>query len=290
MKRNFSRRDFLRLTSIGALAAALPWTLEGCGDGESPVPFFSSSERATLEAAAERILPPQAAIGPLEAGAVDYIEGLLTAFEYNPPRIFAGGPYSGRRPYPDNATGRPSQDYPPNSFDRFLPLSRVKEIAWRVRLYGSDSVPGGDFNDAVLAPTLGLRTRYSEGVQQLDAKAQELFAGPFSALTPELQDEALLQSDRDFAFLLTEHLLEGMYGDPAYGGNRDESGWRSVGFDGDSQPLGFSIYDASTGTYKERAGAPLSGPNPSEDYAGFDDEVLELVANIVSGTGGKRFS
>jgi hypothetical protein len=31
-----------------------------------------------------------------------------------------------------------------------------------------------------------------------------------------------------------------MYGAPEYGGNRDGSGWRAIGFDGDVQPRGWT--------------------------------------------------
>lgn len=289
MRRELSRRDFLKLTSVGAAALALPWALEGCAEEEQAVRFFSSSERATLAAAAERILPPIDGVGPGEARAVDYIERMLTAFDYDPPLIFAGGPFSGRHPYPDNRTGRPSHDYPVDSFQHFLPLSRAKEIGWRVRLFGSQNVEGGDFNDAVLGPTVGIRQRYAEGLKSIDAASDGLFGKTFSALTAGQQDEALLQADGEFILFFAEHIVEGMYGDPAYGGNHDRSGWRSVRFDGDSQPLGFSIYDGSSGSYRERAEAPMSTANPDEDFAGFDDDVLELVGNIAMGTGGTRF-
>ena len=34
--------------------------------------------------------------GAGEAGAADYVDRLLGAFAFDPPRIWAGGPYSGR--------------------------------------------------------------------------------------------------------------------------------------------------------------------------------------------------
>ena len=39
--------------------------------------------------------------------------------------------------------------------------------------------------------------------------------------------DALSDDDRD---ALHQHACEGTYGDPAYGGNRDEGGWRRVNF------------------------------------------------------------
>ena len=267
----------------------VPITMEGCSDGEGRPRFFTDLERATLDAATALILPTDADAGAREAHAVDYIEALLTAFEYDPPLIFAGGPFSGRKPFPDGATGEPSDDVPKNALERFVPLPRVKEIAWRVRIYGSANVPGGDFNDTVLGPTKGWRDLYREGLQALDAKARELLGAAFVDLPPEQQDEALVQTD--FAFLgpLIEHTLEGCFAVPEYGGNAELANWRWVRFDGDSQPLGFSVFDESTASYKELPDAPVSQANPDEDFSGLQGDVLDLIESIATGTGGKRF-
>ena len=40
----------------------------------------------------------------------------------------------------------------------------------------------------------------------------------------------------EFKRLLYQHACEGMYGDPVYGGNRDEVGWKMIGWLGDIQP------------------------------------------------------
>lgn len=282
-----TRRQFIKLTSLGALGLTLGWELQACGDGAAPS-FFTGEERATLEAAAARILPADGAVA-LETGAVPYIERLLTAFEHDPPLIFAGGPFSGRLPFPDNDTGQPSDGFPEDEFERFLPLSRTREIAWRVRLYGSGAIDGGDVNDAVLGPTEGWRDVYRRGLQELEEKARELHGAAFAALTPEQQDEALAAIDQAFVDTLAEHVVEGAYAAPEYGGNIDLSGWRALAYDGDSQPLGYSVFDRSTGTYHELADKPLSEPNPDEDFAGLDEETLTFVNAIVKGTGGERF-
>jgi hypothetical protein len=36
-----------------------------------------------------------------------------------------------------------------------------------------------------------------------------------------------------------------MYGPPEYGGNRDLAGWRSIGFEGDVQPRGWTDAEVS---------------------------------------------
>ena len=289
MRGGISRRTFLKITSAGAVVLLVPITMEGCSDGEGRPRFFTDAERATLEAATARILPADADPGAREAHAVDYIEALLTAFEHDPPLIFAGGPFSGRQPLPDSASGEPSDDFPKNAFQRFLPLPRVKEIAWRVRIYGSANVPGGDVNDAILGPTKGYRDLYREGLRTLDAKSRELFGGDFVAIAPEQQDEALAQTDFEFIGPLVEHTLEGSFAAPEYGGNADGANWRWVRFDGDSQPLGFSVFDASTGSYHERPDAPVSQANPDEDFRGLQGDILDLIESIATGIGGRRF-
>lgn len=289
MRRGFSRRQFLKITSAGAVVLIVPLALEGCSDGEGPPRFFTDQERASLDAATARLLPTDADPGAREAFVVDYIEKLLTAFEYDPPLIFAGGPFSGRQPFADSSTGQPSDAFPRNSFERFIALSRVKEIAWRVRIYGSANVPGGDFNDALLGPTKGYRELYRGGLQALDAKSRELHRSDFVALTPDQQDEALAETDPEFVNQLLEHTLEGAYAVPEYGGNRDLVNWQWVHFDGDSQPLGFSVYNESTASYEELADRPLSTENPDEDFSGLQGDVLAFIEAIAAGTGGKRF-
>ena len=64
---------------------------------------------------------------------------------------------------------------------------------------------------------------------------------------------------------------------PEYGGNRDCVGWTLTGFDGDSQPLGYAIFDETIQDYRERPDKPLSTILP-DDCTGFSDEMLEYPA------------
>ncbi len=289
MNGSISRRQFLKITSAGAVVLLVPWAIEGCSDGGGRPRFFTDQERATLDAATARLFPTDADPGAREAAVVDYIENLLTAFEHNPPLIFAGGPFSGRQPYPDSKTGQPSKDFPRDSFTHFLPLPRVREMAWRMRIFGSAGVAGGDFNDAVLGPTKGFRDLYREGLQALDAKSRELFNNDFIALTPEQQDKTLTKTDQEFVNQVLEHTLEGTFAVPEYGGNKNLVNWQWVHFDGDSQPLGFSVYNESTKGYSELPDRPLSTANPDEDFKGLQGGVLDFIEAITVGQGGKRF-
>ena len=284
MERGLSRRQFLKVSAAGTVLLATGLGLEACDEGPTPVRFFSAHDRDMLAAAAERILPA----GP-GSGVAVYIERLLTAFDYDPPRIFAGGPFSGRLPYPDNSTGRPSSDKPVNAFERFVPLTRVGQIAWRVRIYGSASVPGGGYNDAVIGATKGWRSVYQDGLAELAAQSRQLFSKRFVALGPSDQDQALAAVDAEFVATLTEHTVEALFAAPEYGGNRKLLGWTMAHFEGDSQPLGYSIYHEPSGTFRERVDHPLSTPDPDDDFSGFGPDVFEFVNTIATGQGGRRF-
>lgn len=264
---HIDRRAFLKLTAAGAAAVALPWTI----GARCLVPaFFTPAERATLGAVVDTMVP-----GALGAGAVAYVERLLAAFDVDPPAIFAGGPFSGRTPFPDPETGAPSGRFPSDNFSAWLPVPRVKESAWRVRLYGSASVPGW-------------RDVYRSGLRAIDAKANDGFGRAFADLRPDEQASLLAGADGAFLSLVTEHAVEGMYAAPEYGGNRRLSGWRAISYAGDSQPLGYSIFDELHGGYRELDAAPVSRANPG-DTPGFSAETLEFVSAIVAGAGGRRF-
>jgi Gluconate 2-dehydrogenase subunit 3 len=181
--------------------------------------YLSAAQHATVTAACERLIPADESPGAGSAGAADYIDGLLGAFRFDPPRIWAGGPFSGR------AGGEAG-------FDSFTPLDPLDELAWRTRIEGSQGRAEREWN----GPVTGLQERYQEGIAAL---------GPdFAELGPEDQD-ARLDAVADFRALLYEHACEAMYGAPEYGGNRDLTGWRSIGFEGDVQPRGWTDAEVS---------------------------------------------
>jgi hypothetical protein len=182
--------------------------------------FLDPHEYAAVDAAADRLIPPlDAHPGGAALGVADYIDHLLGAFAFDPPLIFAGGPFSGR------AGGDAS-------FADFLPLSRHEELAWRTRIEGSRGIPEREFN----GPVRGWQEIYREGIAALGAD--------FCALTGEEQD-ARLSAQRELRALLYQHACEGAYGAPEYGGNRELAGWRAIRFDGDSQPRGYTDAEVS---------------------------------------------
>ena len=124
---------------------------------------FTESQYAVVAAACARLIPTDADPGATEAGVVDYVDQLLAAFTFDPPRIWCGGPFSGR------AGGEAS-------FTDYLPLGRIEEIAWRQRI--------ADWQAAYAAGVAAL----GEDFPDLDEDAQDerLRADePFTALLYE---------------------------------------------------------------------------------------------------------
>jgi hypothetical protein len=177
--------------------------------------YLSDDERAVLAAAADRLIPPRDHHpGGAALGVVEYVDRLLAAFSVDPPLIFAGGPFSGR--FGGEA-----------SFDRFLPLSRREELAWRTRIEGSQGRPEREFN----GPVRGWQQIYREGIAALGAD--------FCDVDGEEQDRRLA-AHRELRNVFYAHACEGAYGAPEYGGNPDLAGWRAIGFSGDVQPRGYT--------------------------------------------------
>jgi hypothetical protein len=181
--------------------------------------WLNDHEFRTLSAACARLIPADETPGAVEAGAPDYIDGLLGAFLVDPPRIWAGGPSSGR-------FGGPA------GFARFHRLGPLDELAWRMRIEGSRGLPEREFN----GPVVGWQEKYREGLAGLGAD--------FCDVDGEEQD-ARLRAAGEFTQLLYGHCCEGTYGAPEYGGNRDTVGWKNIDFPGDIQPRGFTDEEVS---------------------------------------------
>jgi len=182
--------------------------------------WLTEPEYRTLVAACERLIPADGtSAGATQAGVAAYIDTLLGAFTFDPPRIWAGGPTSGR------AGGEAH-------FGRFHALSALDELAWRTRIEGSQGIAAREFN----GPVVGLQERYRVGLGALGAD--------FSALPGATQDERL-RDEPEFCELLYQYACEGMYGAPEYGGNRDGVGWANIGVPGDVQPRGWTDAEVS---------------------------------------------
>ena len=76
------------------------------------------------------------------------------------------------------------------------------------------------------------RSAYREGLERADARSRRSFGRELAALFPSQQLEivsAIEEQDRTFFELVRDHTLDGYYGSPRHGGNRDGVSWRMLG-------------------------------------------------------------
>lgn len=232
-----SRRDFLRAAALGGAAA---WVLPAAGareagetldarpaapaDGRVDSRLFSGEQQRALSTLADHVLP-----GAGAWGAVDYIEALLTSLDGPVPRIYAG---------------------PAGAGESWLPLDRVRRLAWRLRIHGSDAVqtPAGMLRE----PVRGLRPLMLAGADEA--------AGRFARGQSPRRVWWGLPSD--FRDRFSELVLEGSLGDPIYGGNRGGEAWRRFHFEG--AMLGYGSQAPAHAGHGERGGeaAGAQGPAP----------------------------
>ena len=239
--------------------------------------------------------------GVVDAADVD----AATAAVYAAHPVFAGGPYSGRQPQPHFPTGATSclechgaapqttvapvaraasadnYNYPPDFFSQFLQPNRIKSLSWKIRILGAAAVP--EVADNPLATQLvetDQRRKYRDGLASLETLSQQSFGVSFISLTEVQRSQIFDQADAEFVLLLTYHTVEGLLCPPEYGGNRDLLGWQLVKFDGDSQPLGYTIYDETLDQYRERPDKPNSKPNPDEDCSGVSLQMGRFLRVI----------
>ena len=165
-----------------------------------------------LDAATRRLIPgpedgPKKPLpGAHEANVVRYLDIMLSAFSFSPPKVHAGGPWS------DRAGG--SQDFMAN----FVPLDRAQNYAWQQRI-------------------TNLRTQYTNGIALLD----QLAGGDFTTASQTKQDSILTTGQAvSFTQVLFGHTIEGMYSVPEYGGNANLVGWQDIKWPGDIEPRGYT--------------------------------------------------
>ncbi len=197
----------------GVFPAASADPADAVEAADTPYLYLSAHQAAVLDAATRRLVPgPEddaaelGSPGAHEANVVRYLDIMLAAFSFSPPKVHAGGPWSNR------AGG--SQDFMAD----FVPLDRAQNYAWQQRI-------------------ADLRTQYTNGIALLD----QLAGGDFST-APTTQQDSILTTGQAVSFtqLLFGHTIEGMYSVPEYGGNANLVGWRDIKWPGDIQPRGYT--------------------------------------------------
>jgi len=110
---------------------------------------------------------------------------------------------------------------------------------------GAREARAAHYIDRALGGTLAAsREAYKSGLASLDAYARQAKGSRFSQLSESDQDELLSALERNavpafgapgaaaFFNLVLNHTLQGTFGDPFYGGNRNFVGWDLLGYPG----------------------------------------------------------
>jgi gluconate 2-dehydrogenase gamma chain len=143
----------------------------------------------------------------------------------------------------------------PTQFAFFTPEQAADVAAMASQIIPTDDTPGAREAGCVYFIDNGLTTflrdsqpLYTQGLQNLQAKTQELFTGAskFSQLVSAQQIQLLTAIEKTpFFMAVRNHTIIGMFASPKHGGNQDEVGWELIGFkDTMNFRAPFGYYDA----------------------------------------------
>lgn len=217
---------------------------------------FTPHEAQTVEALTARILPgtPEDP-GAREAGVTTYIDNMLAYQEGFIESTYREPPYA--QIY--------SGDAPPTTTSAY---ETVWVAADEIERYGYQ---------AILSP----REVYRLGVIAVDTYARSQFDAAYIDLSEDQQDsiiEDMVSGDATTGFdqfaapsffaVLKRHTAEGMFSDPAYGGNRDMVGWTLIGYPGAQRA--YTQRDIENEAHTPRAPQSLANLHPFSpgEYAG----------------------
>jgi gluconate 2-dehydrogenase gamma chain len=177
-RNKFSRRDFIKITTLGTVAISLPASglsfFEGCSTSQQfTANFFTEKEIKLVEAIAEQIIPTDNWPGGKEAGVANFLDLQLA------------GPYN--RFQPDYRKGLNAlQNYCTNKFDnKFENLSFDKQT--------------------------GILQKMETG-----NLGRDVWSNGF---------------DKYFFELLRSQCMQGYYGSPRHGGNKNFISYKMIGID-----------------------------------------------------------
>ncbi len=158
--------------------------------------YFTNPEAAFIEAAVERLIPTdEHGPGARSAGVAFFIDQQLVGAFGTAAKMYRNGPWE---------AGTPMQGY------------QLRQTPAEV---------------------------YRQGIAGTQAYCNKTYQMGFAQLTAAQQDEVLKGLDggtikfdtvpaKTFFEMLLQNTVEGFFGDPLYGGNRDKAGWKLVGFPG----------------------------------------------------------
>ncbi|MDB5856935.1 MAG: hypothetical protein JWQ76_624 [Ramlibacter sp.] len=201
------RRIFLKVSGATALVPAATTALAPLAapapkrPGASEAPgtgylFFNAPEAAFIEAAVERLIPPDA-LGPSagQAGVPTYLDRQLQGAWGAGERLYRGGPWQ---------PGTTSQGYQ-------LPLTPAELFRTGLRAIREDLQQNG-----------------GTPFEKLPGPQQDAY---LTVLQTQQKDLGGVPSRVFFESLLAM-AVEGYFCDPVYGGNKDMAAWAMIGFPG----------------------------------------------------------
>ena len=205
-EQGFGRRDFLKGAVVGGAAAATTSLEVKEAQAQQPAAsaapaagyeFLNLEEAAFVEALVDHMIPAdQFTPKGTDLGLNIYIDRALAGGWGKGERLYAQGPWK---------KGVPSQGYQ-------LPLTPAQ--------------------------------LYRAGIVATNAHCQKTYGRPFDRLSAEQREEVLLGLSgakikfdsglpvRPFWATVYQTVMEGMFADPIYGGNRNKAGWKLIGFPG----------------------------------------------------------
>ena len=207
---NLGRRDFLKGAVVGgaaaaATSAALPQSAPAQTPTQAPAAapvaagyeFLNLEEAAFVEKLVDHMVPADEFTPKgTDIGLNVYIDRALAGAWGKGDRLYMQGPWK---------PGVPSQGYQ-------LPLTPAQ--------------------------------LYRAGIAATNAHCQTTYGKPFDRLSAEQREEVLLALAgskikfdgglpvRPFWTTVYQTVMEGMFADPIYGGNRNKAGWKLIGFPG----------------------------------------------------------
>ena len=148
------------------------------------------------------------------------------------------------------------------AFEFFDPQQAVEVDAMAAQIIPTGDTPGTReahviyFIDRALATfERDKQPLYRQGILDLQAKTRLLFPGAnkFSELSSAQQMQLLEAIEKsDFFEMVRVHTIIGFFANPEYGGNRDQIGWKLIGFeDAGAYEPPFGYYDREVNPGKE---------------------------------------
>lgn len=191
---------------------------------DSPPPLgvykvLTPAQARTVDALAARIMPGSPDDpGAREAGVTTYIDSRLAFHDgYDQPTYT-------HPPFPKTYEG----DSPPSA-------SPGPDMVW---------VKKEELDRYGFQLKVSPLEAYRKGLDALDKYAQSKFGGAFADL-PESQQDSVIEdvedgnttgfdtpTDKEFFKMVRADVINGMFSDPLYGGNRNLAGWKLVGYPG----------------------------------------------------------